>query len=147
DERRAGLAMAEAGDARAATHLLANTAEWEVLALLHEREGRPAEAARLFAEHERPADAARLYLAAGEAEKSLDVALAAGDRERAREAAVRIPAARARAALLSRGQGDLLLHVMAKAGRWEDIGKLYEQAGQEADAARAFEKAGRTHKA
>lgn len=147
DERRAGMAKEEAGDVEVAPHLMAWTGEWDKVAALAEFEGRFADAAKLFAEHDRPEDAARLYRKAGDALRAVEIYAKLGKRDEVLEAAKELPPAQQEKALLEAGLGDVLMDMLVQSDRWEDVGRLYERAEQWADAARAFEKAGRTHKA
>lgn len=147
DERRAELAKNEAGDAQIAPHLLAWTGEWDKVAALHEYENRPRDAAKLFEEHDRPQDAARLYRKGGDVMKAIEIYAKLGDRDAVIEAAAELKPEKQEEALLGAGLGDVLMDLLVKQDRWEDVGRLYERAEQWADAARAYERVGRTHKA
>lgn len=147
DERRAELATEEAQGAEPAPFLLAHTGEWDKVAALHEREGRHEEAARLYEENGEKAKAASAYQKAGKIDKAFAILAELGERDAILAAAEELPPAKREEALIAAGMGDVLMEMLVKEERWEDVGRLYERADQPLDAARAWERAGKTHKA
>ena len=147
DDRRAALAFASAGKTEPAMKMLNAAGEWQEVAGLHLREGRPLEAARLFEQHKEYDKAMHAFEEAKDFRGVLRTALFAGRTEDARKAAREVPHKIARELLLKAGKGDLYLDLLASRGEWFEIGELYERAEQWPDAAMAFERARRLTRA
>ncbi len=141
DERRAALLFAVSGKPEPAMKMLKQSGEWQEAAELSRRQGNPTEAARLYEQHKDFAAAAQAFKEANDLRGWLRTALLGGKPEEAREAARKLGAKAARELLLKHGGGDIYLDLLAGAGDFKEIGRLYERAEQWSDAALAFEKA------
>ena len=121
--------------------------DWQQIAALHRREGRPLEAAKICEQHEDWAGALAAWREAKDTRAWLRAALKAGDQAEARKAAHALPLKLAREVLFKARQGDLYLELLVHHGEWAEIAQLYERSEQWADAAQAYEKAGRLPRA
>ncbi len=147
DERRAGLLYAASGRSEPALQALQQSGQWEEVAELHRREGRPLDAARLFEQHGALARALVAYREAGDQRGCLRAALLAGDTAEVARAAQGLPLKAVRELLFKYRQGDLYLDILAGRGDWAEVASLYERAEQFADAAQAYERGARLTRA
>ena len=147
EEERAGQAFAQAGEAKAALTAFEKAGTWEGAAELHEKSGKFREAAKLYEEHGELARAAALLDKGKDPQNAIRLYIATQNVDAAKEVLKKLQTDQGRKMLTALNAGDLLLDFLAGRGRWEEIGKLYQKAGMNADAAQAFLKAGRTHMA
>lgn len=147
EDERAGQAFAQAGEAKAAVTAFEKAGTWEGAAEVHVSSGKFREAAKLYEEHGNLAEAAKLLEQGRDTAGAIRVLLKAGNIDGAKELLKKLKTDEGRKLLTQIDAGDLLLDFLAGRGRWEEIGKLYQKAGMNADAAQAFLKAGRTRMA
>ena len=147
DERRAGLLYAASGRSEPALQALQHSGQWDEVAELHRREGRPLDAARLFEQQGALPQALAAYKEAGDQRGWLRAALLAGDVGEVAKAAHALPLKAVRELLFKHHQGDLYLDILAGRGDWAEIASLYERAEQFADAAQAYERGARLSRA
>ncbi len=146
DDRRAAMLYAAAGKTGPAMALLQGAGEWSEAAELLLREGKRAEAARLLEQKGEKERALAIHKECGDLRAWLRLALQLGKAEEAREAARRMPLSMAREQLLRAsvaGGADLYMDLLAGRGEWLEIANLYRRSEQHADAAIAFERAGK----
>lgn len=147
EDDRAEAAAAQAGEAKPTLTAAEKANTWEGQAELAEKAGKFRDAAKLFEDHGNLAEAARLLELGKDQPGALKLLLKQGNTDAAKELLKKMQTDQGRKVLTQLNAGDLLLDFLAGRGRWEEIGKLYQKAGMEADAAQAFMKGGRTHMA
>jgi len=147
DESRADEVYEAAGRYDRAIDRLEREGDWRAAAELAERAGDLSRAARLKREHGDLEGALFLLQRADETREAIEVAATLGRTDAIRAMAWGIHYKDLRAILFAHGLEELFLELAAELGDWREVGLLYEQAGQLADAAQAYERAGMKIKA
>ncbi len=145
DDAKAARAMDLGGDPQAASKLWASAGEWQEVAAIHEREGRPLEAAKLFEEKKVWAEARRLYQAAGDNTALLRIALREGDEATVKAAAGAMGDEGVKT-LVRENKRKLAFAVLTELGKHADAAQLAEKGRDFIAAAEAWERAGNADK-
>ena len=147
DESRADEVYEAAGRYDRAIDRLEREGDWRAAAELAERAGDLSRAARLKREHGDLEGALFLLQRANETREALDIAVTLGRTDAIRALAREVDFKEVKSLLFAHDMEALYLELAAELGDWREVGLLYEQAGQLADAAQAYERAGMKIKA
>ncbi|GEM_PF-1041697 len=143
DEEKSDAVLEAAGRPERTILRLERTGHWQEAAERALQAGNLKQAAQILDAHGDKARAFELFRKIGtEPKDTLRLAAELGKTELLWELAQAVPSKAARAVLFQFGQEQLFLELAARRGEWHEVARLYEQAGQHADAAFAFERSG-----